>query len=639
VQPEPSPPGASTPFPEPVDHTIDPRRFVVCGANPMAFRLVEELATRYDSRVTSILPPDPDPWGARIRQLAGIDVVESERVDLDAFQRAGLAGAAAVGLIDQDDGGNVDAALLAQEVNPDLRIVMRMFNIGLGERIAELLNDCVVLSAAEIAAPAFVAAALDESSTPPMTIGDRTFIATRRDQARAEDIVIGLAVSHSGPVDPELLPAPASEDLTDVVLTRTSPAPLPGPPRRRHQVSAMAVLLGARIRLVIGILLAVFVAGTGALMLAKESLAQAAYTTVLSELTGANADPGAAPVEKVTLTFLTIVSIALIPALTAAVVDSAVKARLRSERGGVRPGIANHVVVVGLGHVGTRVIRDLTNRGAEVVAIERDTSALGIEVARELGIPVIIGEAGRSEVLDAASVATCRAFVVVSTDDVTNLEISLLGRAAQPNLRVVLRLFDGDFARRVQRAFAINISRSVSSLAAPAFAAAMLGRDVVATIPVRRRVLIVAELPVRAGSRLEQHPVAEVNRTHEVRLLAIRTGRDHQMLWFPSAGRRLVRTDSLVVVATRDGFGRLVADTHTPRTSPAPAADRLLVPWETPHQRPTGAARHAGEPTTDPTTDAAPRPAGDHATPGRGGVDAVDNQPGGPADNDSTRTA
>jgi Trk K+ transport system NAD-binding subunit len=607
------------------DESNDPRRFIVCGANPMAYRLADELTTRYDVRVTAVLPRGSDPWGDRIRTLAAVDIVDADHLDADAFTRARLLEAAAIGLIEQDDGGNIDAALLAQEINPDIRIVMRMFNSSLGERIAQLLNDCVVLSAGEIAAPVFVRAALEDSTTP-VTIAGRSFVATRRDLTNPDDVVMGLALSHAGaPIDPEVLPPPDTEGLTDIVLSRgTAPTPRrPSLPKRG--VSALSVLAGARLRLVIAVLLAIFVAGTAVMTWIKGNVYTAAYVTIISELTGANADPSASAGEKITLIVLTMVSIALIPAITAALVDSAVKARLRVDRGGVPAGISGHVVVVGLGNVGTRVIRELTDKGIVVVAIERDATAQGVQAARDLGIPVIIGDATRAEVINSAAVATCRALVVVSTDDVNNLEISLLGRAAQPNLRVVLRLFDGDFARRVQRAFGISTSRSVTYLAAPAFAAAMLGRNVVATIPVRRRVLIVAELPVRAGSRLEGHVVSEVTRPHEARLLAIRTGRDDQTLWFPSGGRRLVRTDRLVVIATRAGFGRLLVDTRTQRNLPERRTGELLDPWVTPPMVSAGPApRHAA---TD-SVDAAPRSS-----------TTVDNPQARPADNDSALPA
>jgi Trk K+ transport system NAD-binding subunit len=303
---------------------------------------------------------------------------------------------------------------------------------------------------------------------------------------------------------------------------------------------------------------------------------------------------------------LTLSSIALIPALTAAIVDSVVKARLRLEAGGLTEPIEDHMVVVGLGDVGTRVVRSLNEAGVDVVAIERNPQARGVQVARDLGIPVIIGDASRNETLLNASVATCRALVVVSTDDVTNLETALIGRTAKPDLRVVLRIFDGEFADRIKRAFNINHSRSVSYLAAPAFAAAMQGRQVIGTIPVRRRVLIVADLPVASGSVLEHQPVSAVNRDHEVRLLAVRTA--DQVLWKPSEGRPLRSNDRVIAVATRAGLGHLLTDLTTQRTN-GHTPFRLLEPWEGPHPRPESSEGTGEHPPFGPTDAPSTRPA------------------------------
>jgi voltage-gated potassium channel Kch len=171
-----------------------------------------------------------------------------------------------------------------------------------------------------------------------------------------------------------------------------------------------------------------------------------------------------------------------------------------------------------------------------------------VSIAQELRIPVIIGDGARSEMLRAAWVPDCRALVVLTPDDAGNLETALVGQAVKPDLRVVLRLFDGEMAGRVQRTFSHTYSRSVSYLAAPAFAAAMLGREVIGTIPVG---------PGRA------------------RLLAIRTGRGEQTLWSPPIGRRLVRTDRLIVVATRGGLSELLIRT-TPAAEPAPRPPSLV---------------------------------------------------------------
>jgi TrkA-C domain len=146
-----------------------------------------------------------------------------------------------------------------------------------------------------------------------------------------------------------------------------------------------------------------------------------------------------------------------------------------------------------------------------------------------------------------------------------------------------MRLFDGEFADRVQRAFSINVSRSVSYLAAPAFAAALLGRQILGTIPVERHVLLLAEVPVGEDSALENMTVGDLQQPHESRVIAIRAA-DERVLWAPPPGRPLRRTDVLVVVATRVGLSTLLN-----QATPGQVADntpyRLLSPWQAPHGR------------------------------------------------------
>ncbi len=54
-----------------------------------------------------------------------------------------------------------------------MRIVIEMTNPRLGSRLAELIGDCTLLSSAELAAPAFVAAALATADIQTFEIGGR----------------------------------------------------------------------------------------------------------------------------------------------------------------------------------------------------------------------------------------------------------------------------------------------------------------------------------------------------------------------------------------------------------------------------------------------------------------------------------
>ncbi|MFG2037806.1 potassium channel family protein [Dactylosporangium sp. NPDC048998] len=559
------------------------KRVVVCGDDPLALRLIGELIQQYGVQVTAILPSAKRRHGPEIARLLaerGGRVVEAERPDTEAFERADLADADALALVKQDDIGNLDAALQAQEVNRKIRLVIRMFNLRLGHSVRRNFADVRVLSDAQMAAPAFVSEALGEVAPVHVRVAQRTLFVARRAEVRPDDVVCGLARTDGTDVA-ELLPeeqadlvlAVATGERAATVLARDERLQ----PRRRARADrvrrwwrrqlhsplrTLRGLVSRRLWVTAAVLVAVLVAGTAVIAHYKHvSWWNAGYVTLLSELTGASPDLEEHWPEKLVTTLLGLVNVALIPVITAAVVEAVVNARLAIALGRLREPVSDHVVVVGLGNVGTRVMHSLVDLGVPVVVIDRNENARGAQAARERGVPFIVGDASRVETLRAASVDTCRALIVVSTDDQANLEAALEGRALKPDLRVILRLFDGRFADRVQRAFGITASRSVSYLAAPAFAAALLEREVIGTIPVDRQVLLLAEVPVCAGSQLDGRTVDAAQEVGGVRVLAVATDEERQTVWAPPAAYVLRADDLLTVVTTRLGLGDLLART------------------------------------------------------------------------------
>ncbi len=138
-----------------------------------------------------------------------------------------------------------------------------------------------------------------------------------------------------------------------------------------------------------------------------------------------------------------------------------------------------------------------------VVVVEVSDDGRFVSPTRAAGIPVFVGDARHPEVLDELHIGTARAIVAATSDDLVNLiGGAQRARVARPDLRVVVRLYDPDFAVRVQRGFRIRFTRSVSHLAAPAFAAAAVGSEVVATVPVGdKRVILFARLRPEGSPR------------------------------------------------------------------------------------------------------------------------------------------
>ena len=168
----------------------------------------------------------------------------------------------------------------------------------------------------------------------------------------------------------------------------------------------------------------------------------------------------------------------------------------------------------------------------------------------------------------------------VTDNDVANLEAALVARAENPALRIVLRLFDADLAERVERVAGLGVSRSVADLAAPAFAAAALGRDVTDAIRTRRGLLLVA----RMGDARRDGGRGRAQR----RAARTQPQRGGELDWAPAAGERLEPGDRVTVIGTQRGLAQLadaaalaveVADAARPA---APSCCRRLLPVQMP---------------------------------------------------------
>jgi len=544
---------------------------IVCGDGPLSYRITEELTSRYGERVTVILPSRRRNHGPQISALSRVRVLEYPELSTPAFTDADVRSARAVAVVWQDDVGNLHAGLRAQELNPDLRLVLAIFNRRLGDHIRLLFPDCTVLSGTAMSAPSFVSAALGEPAPSHVRVQRRTLYVARPEDVAPGAVVCGLTDDHD---DPRLLP-PGSDlrDRADLVLAVADGTPR-NPLARRRNPALVAAGLARRLvwhkfGLVFTALLAVIGIGLG-LLATVYSLSDAFYLTLM-DLTGSaltrSQDTSA---EKVAQVMLTVDGMAFIPVITAIVVG----ARLTgSVRRAPRPA-SGHVIVVGLGNVGTAVTGQLHDLGFDLVCVDNNPNAPGIPMARQMGLPVVIGDAFREQTLRAAHLDTCLALVSVTSLDIVNLETALTARALRDDLRIVLRLTDDDLAERLEKTTGNTISRSVPYLAAPAFATAMLEHQVLRTIDVGRHVLLIAEIRVADQAGLAGSPIRDTEQDGQARVLALQASGAPlapggttppnppgagALDWSPDRGYLLTAGDRLIVLATRRGLGRYLS--------------------------------------------------------------------------------
>lgn len=178
-----------------------------------------------------------------------------------------------------------------------------------------------------------------------------------------------------------------------------------------------------------------------------------------------------------------------------------------------------HIVLIGLGTVGYRVLEELLSFEEQVFVVERDEDSEFVAQARARGIDVLVGDARADHVLRALNVGRARAVIIATDDDLANLEIAMDVREVRADVPIVLRLYDQRLAQKVRGALGIQVSLSTSLVAAPLFASAALDRRVVGTHRVGDQVLLVFE--AAAGPGVVGRTVAAVHREHGFAVVAL----------------------------------------------------------------------------------------------------------------------
>ncbi|MEU6810377.1 NAD-binding protein [Streptomyces sp. NPDC046831] len=559
----------------------------------------------------------------------GDRTVEAAELTEAVLADAGVEQAAALALV-YDDETNIRAALTARRLNPRLRLVLRLYNRRLGQHIEELLDQAAalaigdgdgegaaagsgfdasttVLSDADTAAPALAASAVAGTSKVVQTDGLLLRAVERPPPAPGQVADPGLCTlallsatssdpagadgsEGSGERGPRLLPDEAAVRAATgrgtVVLEQVSYS---GPPLAAGRgvagvVPPLTSLFSRRLRWSLaGLVGCVFALAVALSLVTGVHPLSALYLTLLDLFAIDDPALGASTGRQVLQLLSGLVGLLLLPVLLAAVLEALGTFRSASALRKPPRGLGGHVVLLGLGKIGTRVLTRLRELHIPVVCVESDPEARGLATARRLRVPVVLGDVTQEGVLEAAKIHRAHALLAVTSADTTNLEAVLYARSVRPDLRVVLRLYDDDFATAVYRTLraahprALTRSRSVTHLAAPAFAGAMLGRQILGAIPVERRVLLFAAVDVAGHPQLEGRTVAEAFRAGYWRVLALDTGvrggarrepaaqaaaedagRGSRLVWSLPGTYVLRGEDRVVLAVTRRGLAELL---------------------------------------------------------------------------------
>ena len=218
---------------------------------------------------------------------------------------------------------------------------------------------------------------------------------------------------------------------------------------------------------------------------------------------------------------------------------------------------SNHIIVCGAGKIGYRVILELLKYEQDVVVIESDENGRFVEKIKNLGIPLLIADARRSETIIKAGVQKADAIIPATDNELANLDIALDAREINPDIKVVLRMFDGDLARRVEKGFGIHTAYSGSALAAPIFATAALRLNIKHSFYVGETLLHLGEIELSETSPLIGQTIDKFQ--HEMDCSVVSYQHNGIPDLHPDSNQRLSAHDTILVLSSLETLRKLHA--------------------------------------------------------------------------------
>lgn len=131
---------------------------VLCGAGRVGYRILEQLE-RLKIDVLVIEKNESSPFVHTIRDLKIPILIDDVRSDT-VLQATNITAARAIICATDDDLANLNIALDARRMNPDIHVVMRFFDEDLVAKVKSAFN-VEALSTSALAAPSFAASAID----------------------------------------------------------------------------------------------------------------------------------------------------------------------------------------------------------------------------------------------------------------------------------------------------------------------------------------------------------------------------------------------------------------------------------------------------------------------------------------------
>ena len=611
-------------------------RFIVCGLGSLGQQSVSNLKKfDYDPFEVSITAIDRRPieeW--EIEDLSTYLAVAPILGDCrreEVLRAAGIEQSRAILIVTSDESTNVECAIAARRLNPNIQIILRSSRHSLNALLERQLGKFVALDATELPAMTFALAGLGDDTVSVFTIGRHRFRVVERfvragdprfDSKPIQQLHRGLyRLLDFNPIDNPQQPlgwattassvfhrwqpqvrVSAGDRIAyiEVVSEPDTPEKLKNPLiiaqhwiedwrdwrrqlRNWRQSSEQATERVVAIAFLTALIL--WLSGT---LLLKATVPTITWVRAISlgailllggygDVFGGFAPSGTPGWVQLVCLFITITSILVVLGVLGLLADQLLSSRFDFLQKRPRLPRSNHVIIIGLGRIGRKVTSLLLDLKQPLVAI--DSQLNHPELSTQA--PLLIGNI--LEKLTTANLATAKSIIAVTDDQMLNLEVALL--AKEKNLGSSTHLFSPVVRTRSQ-SFSNNLAALMPqaqafcayALSAEAFAGAAFGENILGLFRLSEQTILITEYSIEPGDTLVGKQIAQISYGYGVvPILRETTDPDGNLctILMPTDEQHLKPYDKLFVLSSINGLRRIEREEMTTPRRWRLEADRL----------------------------------------------------------------
>jgi voltage-gated potassium channel len=195
--------------------------------------------------------------------------------------------------------------------------------------------------------------------------------------------------------------------------------------------------------------------------------------------------------------------------------------------------------------------------GFDVVAIDQEIAPEFAAELDQMNVPLVVGDGRLPVTMETAGLPNAEALIVATSNDHLNLEITMRARDLNPDIRIVVRMWDDKFAQQIRQFMRVEAVMSATDLAAPIFAGSAVGIEIAQTLTINGIDYSMIRLHVAPGSFLANTTIEATQRTYGMDIVLHE--RNGSVEVHPGHENMINAGDTLVVFAAHSKITELVA--------------------------------------------------------------------------------